>query len=187
MKLRHLFLIFSLWLIPFRVQALLTEIGLSYSYQQKTFNENNSYQTDSKTASISFYFLERFALETNYTDSFYESQEFDGYSKRTIQQSSTIIGADLVWMLADNKSMFQPYIKGGTGYITKKKTIKYENADAFDIPTKNGWAPGYGAGLKIKIGERFSVKLGYDVWRTPLDDGSASDDSSFKAGLTMYL
>lgn len=168
-------------------QALVTEIGLTYGFQKKTFNQNNYYQSDSKAASVSFYFLERFALELSYTDSFYESQESDVSSTRVIQQSSQVTGADLIYVFADKSAMFQPYIKGGTAYIAKKKQIRYANADTIDIPTKDGFAPSYGVGLKFKLSERFSAKVGYDVWQTPLDDGSTTDDTSFKAGISMYL
>lgn len=175
-------------LLPVNAHALLTELGINYGYQKKTFSANNLYQTESKSATLSFYFWEKFALETNYTTSFYESKENDtGGTPRTVQQSTEIMGADLVFVLAGRSSMFQPYIKAGSGFIKKKKQVRYENSNTIDIPTKDGWAPSYGAGLKVKITERFSVKLGYDVWKTPLDDGTSSDDTSFKAGLSFYL
>lgn len=167
--------------------ALVTEVGVNYGYQKKTFNPTNYYQSDSKSATVSLYFIEKLALELSYTDSFYESQESDINSTRTIQQSSQATGADLIYVFADKSSMFQPYIKGGTAYITKKKQIRYVNANTIDIPTKNGFAPSYGLGLKFKLSERFSFKIGYDVWQTPLDDGSTTDDTSFKAGISVFL
>lgn len=174
-------------LISQSVFALVTEIGLNYSFQKKTFSPDNYYQSDSKSASLSLYFLEKFALELSYTDSFYESQESDSVSVRVIQQSSKVSGADLVFVMADKTSLFQPYIKAGTAYIQKSRQIKYQNANAIDIPTKDGFAPSYGVGIKFKLNERFSFKVGYDVWKTPLDDGSSSDDTAFKAGISLYL
>ena len=168
-------------------QALISEVGLNYGYQKKTFNPTNYYQSDSKSASLSLYFLERFALELNYTDSFYESQESDTYSTRVTQQSSKISGADLIYVLTEKTAMIQPYVKGGTAYIVKKKQIRYANADTIDIQTKDGFAPSYGAGVKFKLNERFSFKVSYDIWQTPLDDGTSSDDNSLKVGLSMYL
>jgi len=167
--------------------ALVTEIGLTYSYSKKTFNSTNYYQTDSKGASLSFYFITKLALELNYTDQFYESQESDINSTRIVQQSSQIYGADLIFVFTDQNSILQPYIKGGGAYIAKKKQVKYANADVINIPTKDGIAPSYGVGLKLKLNDKFSVKVGYDVWQTPLDDGNKSDDTSFKAGLSWYL
>ncbi len=167
--------------------SLMTEIGASYSYSKKTFNSTNYYQQDSKSLSASLYFLEKFALEFSYTDQFYESQEADTNSTRTVQQSSKIYGTDLIFVLTDQRNSFQPYIKAGGAYIIKKKQIKYVNVDVIDITTKDGLAPSYGVGLKYKITEKFSVKIGYDIWSTPLDDGSKTDDASFKAGISWYL
>lgn len=168
-------------------QALVTELGLSYGYSKKTFNASNFYQTDSKSASLSFFFLEKWALETSYTDSFYESQESDTNSTRTVQQSSKIADGSLVYMMLDRRSIVQPYIKAGAAHISKKQVIKYLNASAIATPESVGWAPSYGAGLKFVISERFSIKLSYDVWQTPLSDNTSSNDTSFKAGLSWYL
>lgn len=174
-------------LTSFQSQALMTEVSAAYSYSKKTFNATNYYQSDSKSASASLYFLERFALELSYTDQFYESQESDTNSTRTVQQSTKIYGTDLIYVITDQRSPFQPYVKAGGAYIAKKKQVKYINADVIDIPTKDGFAPSYGVGLKYKITEKFSIKLGYDVWATPLDDGTKTDDTSFKAGVSWFL
>ena len=165
----------------------MTELGLSYGYSKKTFNASNYYQNDSKSASASFYFLEKFALEFSYTDSFYEGEESDSTSTRTVQQSSQFADSSLIFMILGKQSPVQPYVKGGVAYIKKNQTIKYQNASAIDIPESTGWAPSYGAGLKILLTEKFSVKLSYDIWKTPLSDGTNSDDTSFKAGLSWYL
>lgn len=183
----RLFLSLLPLLTAFTAQALTTELGVNYSYSKKTFNATNYYQSDSKSASVSFYFLEKLALELSYTDQFYESQEADSNSTRIVQQSTQISGADLIFVLTDQRNTFQPYVKGGAAYIAKKKQVKYENADVIDIPTKNGIAPSYGVGLKFKITEKFSIKVGYDVWNTPLDDGTKTDDTAFKAGVTWFL
>lgn len=176
-----------LFLFSIQSFALMTEVGASYSYSKKTFNAANYYQSDSKSVSVSLYFLEQYALEFSYADQFYESQESDSNSTRTVQQSSKITGTDLIYVITDDHNTFQPYIKAGGAYIAKKKQVKYVNADVIDIPTKDGLAPSYGVGLKYKLTERFSVKVGYDIWQTPLDDGTTTDDSSFKVGLSWYL
>lgn len=177
----------ALFLTATSSSALVTEIGATYSYSKKTFNSMNYYQTEAKGASLSLYFIAKLALELNYTDQFYESQESDMNSTRIVQQSSQIYGADLIYVFTDQQSLLQPYIKGGGAYIAKKKQVKYANADVINIPTKDGIAPSYGVGLKFKLGDKFSIKVGYDVWQTPLDDGTKSDDTSFKAGLSWYL
>jgi opacity protein-like surface antigen len=183
----HAILVCSLLMFSSFSAKATTELGLSYGYSKKTFNTSNFYQTESKSASLSFYFWERIALELSYTDSFYESQESDTTSTRTVQQSSKISNGSLVYTLLGNKSPVQPYIKAGAAFIKKNQLIKYQNASAIEIPESAGWAPSYGAGLKIVLTERFSIKLSYDLWQTPLSDGSNSDDTSFKAGLSWYL
>lgn len=167
--------------------ALVTELGLAYGYQKKTFNATNFYQNESKSVSASFYFLEKFALELSYTDSFYEGEESDTTSARTVQQSSQYTDSSLIYMITGKQSAIQPYIKGGAAYIRKSQTIRYQNASAIEIPESTGWAPSYGIGLKVQVTERFGIKLSYDLWKTPLSDGTNSDDTSFKAGLTWYL
>ena len=135
--------------------ALVTELGLSYGYQKKTFNATNYYQSDSKSASVSFYFMEKLALEMSYTDSFYESQESDTNSTRTIQQGTTIADTSLIYVLLDRKNFVQPYIKGGAAYIKKNQRVRYLNSSTIEIPESIGWAPSYGAGLKFVLSERF--------------------------------
>jgi outer membrane protein W len=167
--------------------ALLTELGLSYSYQKKTYNANNYSQSESKGASVSLYFFEKLALELSYTDSFYESEESDTSSTRTVQQSTTVFDSSLVYAIMDRKSIIQPYIKGGVAYIKKNSSVRYLNSSVIPIPESNGWAPSYGAGLKFVLNERFSIKFGYDAWKTSLSDGTKSEDSALKAGLSWYL
>jgi outer membrane protein W len=187
MKAKNLFLLLATYFVTQNASAIGIELGLSYSYQKKTFNATNYYQYDSKSASVSFSFLEKLALELSYTDGFYESQESDTQSTRTIQQQTKMADASLIYMFLDRQSLIQPYIKGGAAYIQKKQEVRYLNASTITIPESSGVAPSYGAGLKFALSERFSIRVGYDVWQTPLSDGSKSDDSAFKAGLTWYL
>lgn len=186
MKIKNFFLIL-VTVFAAQTSFAMIELGLSYSFQKKTFNEKNYYQSDSKSASVSFSFLEKLALELSYTDGFYESQESDSTSTRTVQQKTQMTDASLIYMLLDRSYMIQPYIKGGAAYIKKQQEVRYANSSTITIPESTGWAPSYGAGLKFVLSERFSIRIGYDVWQTPLSDGSKSDDSAFKAGLTWYL
>ena len=178
------FSFFSAFFASLASWAVTTEVGLSYGFQKKTFNASNYYQSDSKSASVAFYFLEKFMAELSYTDSFYEGQESDSNSTRVIQQTTRMIDSSLAYMLMDRRNMIQPYIKGGVAYIQKKQEVRYLNSSVIGIPESTGWAPSYGAGLKFVLSDRFSIRIGYDVWQTPLSDGTKSDDSAFKAGLT---
>ena len=167
--------------------ALLTELGVTYSYQKKTYNAANYSQSDSKGLSVSLYFLEKLALELSYTDAFYESQESDTQSTRTIQQSTTMMDSSLIFAFFDRKNFVQPYLKAGVAYIKKNQSVRYLNASVIPIPESSGWAPSYGAGIKFVLSERFSIKVGYDAWKTSLSDGTKSEDSALKAGLSWYL
>ena len=187
MTTKNIFYAIVLLFIASPAKALLTEVGLSYSFQKKTFNASNYYQSESKSASISIYFLEKLALELSYTDGFYEGQESDLNSTRTIQQSTRMADSSLIYMLMDRKNIVQPYLKAGVAYISKKQEVRSLNSSVNSIPESTGWAPSYGGGLKFVLSEKFSIRIGYDVWQTPLSDGSKSDDSAFKAGLTWFL
>lgn len=180
-------LLFFIIFFNYPANAIVTELGLSYGYTKKTFNLHNFYQTENKSVSINLYFFDKLALETTYTDSFYESEESDTNSTRTIQQSTQVLDLSLMYLLLDKRYPIQPYIKGGFAYITKNQKVKYLNSSVIPIPESTGWAPSYGAGLKFVLSDRFSIKIGYDVWQTPLSDGTKSDDTSLKAGLSWYL
>ena len=66
-----------LLVISAQAQAIVIELGLTYGFSKKSFNATNYYQSETKTASLSFYLFEKIALELSYTDSFYENQDQD--------------------------------------------------------------------------------------------------------------
>lgn len=183
----HSFLATLILFFSFSASAMLTELGLTYGYNKKTFDANNYYQMDSKSASVSLYFTEWAAVELSYTDMFIEQQQKDSASTRVIQQSTKILGADLNILLANRQAMLQPYIKGGVARISKSQTTRTDNLQTEKVDSPEATAPSYGAGIKIKLTEAFSLKLGVEYWRTPLGDGTSSDDSSFKAGLSWMF
>lgn len=166
--------------------SMVTELGLSYGYQKRTFDANNKYQLDSKSASIAFYFSEHLALDLSYTDGFIEQKTKD-VTERIVQQTSRIYGADLMILIADRTDIFQPYVKGGIAQIEKKQKIKIVGLDVHETPTISARVPSYGAGLKIRLSEVFSLRFGIDFWKTPLDDGSKTEDSAFKAGVSWMF
>lgn len=181
--------------IPEYSHAFLTELGVSYSQKKTYFNSQNFSNTESSTASVSFYFMERLALELSYTDATVLREETifngTGYQQQTSLQSVNIYGTDLIVMLSDKKAVLQPYIKGGVAQIKKSLTTK--NADVFVYETDpiNSMSPSYGAGLKISITEAFSIKISYDAWRTETKDSvgnkSTVEDSSVRAGVSWML
>lgn len=169
--------------------AFYSELGLSYGRKTTSFDENNSFDSESITGSISLYFLERMALELSYTDAKGLRQEKASASdaQRTTTQKSQIMGADLILTFAERKALFQPYIKGGGAQISRYQQVKIEGQDTYTIEPEIATVPSYGAGLKIQMTETFGVKLSYDVWKTPIGGGLQTDDSSIRAGITWVL
>lgn len=180
---------FALLLITSPAQALYTELGLSYARKTTTFDENNSFDTESKTGSISFYFLERLAVELSYTDALGVRKEKASTSdpRRTTTQKSQILGADLILTFADKKDLFQPYIKGGGAQISRYQQVLIEGQDTYTLEPETATVPSYGAGLKIQLTETLGLKFSYDVWKTPIGGGLQTDDSSIRAGVTWML
>ncbi|MEN0058876.1 MAG: outer membrane beta-barrel protein [Bdellovibrio sp.] len=170
-------------------QALYTEVGVSYGRKTTTFDENNSFDSESLTGSLSLYFLERMALELSYTEALGLRKEKASSTdpQRTTTQRSKIMGADLILTFADKKSLLQPYIKGGGAQISRYQEIKIEGQDTYTLEPETATVPSYGAGLKIQLTETFGIKLSYDVWKTPIGGGLQTDDSSIRAGVTWIL
>lgn len=169
--------------------AFYTELGLSYGRKTTTFDENNSFDSESATGSLSLYFMERLALELSYTEALGLRKEKAGSldAARTTTQKSQIMGADLIIMFADKKSLFQPYIKGGGAQISRFQEIRIEGQDTYTIEPEVATVPSYGAGLKIHITDTFGIKFSYDIWKTPIGGGLQTDDSSLRAGITWVL
>jgi opacity protein-like surface antigen len=175
--------------------AFLTELSVSYAQKKTYFNNLNYNNTESTTGSVSFYFLEKVAVELSYTDASVLREETifngTGFQQQTSLQKMAVMGSDLIFMLADKKSVLQPYIKGGVAQI--KKTLTTKNADVFVYETEpiNSTSPSYGAGLKIALTEAFGIKLSYDAWRTESKDSNGNksnvEDSSVRAGITWIL
>lgn len=187
-------LIFIL-LLSVKSFAFLTELSVSYAQKKTYFNSQNFNNTESTTGSVSFYFMEKLAIELSYTDASVLREETifngTGFQQQISLQKIVVYGSDLIVMLADKKSLFQPYIKGGVAQI--KKTLTTKNADIFVYETDpiNSTSPSYGAGLKISLSEAFGIKLSYDAWRTETKDSvgnkSTVEDSSIRAGITWIL
>lgn len=169
--------------------ALYTELGVSYGRKTTTFDENNSFDSESVTGSLSLYFLERLALEFSYTDAkgIRKEKASPSDAQRTTTQKSQIMGADLVLTFADRKSLFQPYIKAGGAQISRFQEIRIEGQLPYTLEPEAATIPSYGAGLKIQMTETFGIKLSYDIWKTPIGGGLQTDDSSIRAGVTWVL
>lgn len=182
-------------LFSYNAHAILTEFSVSYAQKKTYFNADNYTNMESTTGSVSFYFMERLAVELSYTDASILREETiyngSGFQQQTSLQKVIVYGSDLILMLTDKKSMIQPYIKGGVSQV--KKTLTTKNADVFVYETDpiNSVSPSYGAGLKISLTDTFGIKLSYDAWRTESKDSNGNkstiEDNSVRAGLTWIL
>lgn len=172
-------------------QAMYTELGASYVYKTTYVDNLNNMQTQGVTGSVSFYFWERIALELSYTNSqmVKSEQVVSATSPSTINtiEKDSIYGADMIFMFADHRAAVQPYIKGGMAYITKTQLSQIDNNPPWQIGPYPGWSPTYGAGLKIGLGESFSIRLGYDVQVTPISNSATAQDVNGRAGLSWML
>jgi len=185
-NLRVLFL-FLFLLNASSARAFFTEISVSYMQKKTSFDAYNTYSTESTTGSVSFYFMERLALEMSYTDATSVKEERVSSQQQTTLQKTQVIGADLIFILADRKAVFQPYLKGGAAQITRKQTIKIEDSLVETLAPDVAIAPSYGIGCRFAITETFGLKLSYDIWKTPIGGGATTDDNAIKAGLSWIF
>lgn len=167
--------------------AFFTELGLSYGRKRTSFDADNYVDSESMTASLSIYFFEKLALELSYTDASGVREEKTAFSQQTVLQKTSVTGADLIWMLADRKSFFQPYLKGGAAQIRRKQEVKVQGFDTYTLEPETSIAPSYGIGFKLNFTDSFGIKIGYDAWKTPLGGGAFSNDDSLRAGVTWML
>lgn len=169
--------------------AVYTEVGVSYSYKKTSFSENDTLESQSTTASVSFYIWERIALELSYTDGLAVRKESPGntFPSRETTQNTTVIGSDLIFGFADRKALIQPYVKGGVAHISKRQSVQDEGYAAWEIKPDSAYAPSYGFGIRIMLTESLSIKASYDAWRTPVQDGVSTTDSSGRVGVSWVL
>lgn len=163
-----------------------TELGLSYSRKKTSFDTNNFTDSESVTGSMSFYFAEKIAVELSYTDGSSKREERITGIQYVIFQKTKVIGADLIYVFADRKSFFQPYIKGGAAQLTRQQVVQF-GLDSENLDPEVATVPSYGAGLKLAITSSLGVKISYDAWRTPIGGGQSTDDSQIRAGITWLL
>lgn len=181
---------FFILLISFNAHALMTEFSYQYSYNKRTYSATNSLESQSNTVSVSFYLWEFLALETSYTNGL--SYQVEGYSTGStnynlkVTSNFDVYGLDLILSMGGRRSAIQPYIKGGSSYTKKTSTIN-DGFQVYSISPSTGWGPDYGAGLKIILTETLSLRVSYDAWQTPLDDGTTSTDAAARAGFSWLL
>lgn len=191
MKKLSVFITCWIGLLSVATEAMYTEIGASYLYKQSFVDSFNNMQSQGISASISFYLWERIAIETSYTNYLMvkKEQAVSAASPSVIQTTETdvIYGIDLIYVFADHKALLQPYIKGGVGFVTKTQNTQVDNNPQWTVGPYSGWSPDYGVGLKFLLSDSFSIRAGYDVQLTPINNNSTAQDVNGRAGLSWMF
>jgi outer membrane protein W len=182
-----LFMFFLILSVTTQALAFYTEFGTAYSRKKTSFDANNYTDSESITGSISLYFFEKIAIELSYTDASSIRQEKIGGSQYTTYQKTKVLGADLIYVFADRKASFQPFIKGGGAQLTRQQTIQVDSLDRELLDPDVAVVPSYGAGFKLALTDSLNFKMSYDAWKTPIGGSLTTDDSQIRAGLSWVL
>lgn len=185
------FLLFFSILTGTQAFAGIFEVGLSANYRNQRVDDNNYSESLSTTGSLSYYFLESSAIELSYTR---------GESKQTLRDSeqdeNTVVssehllyGIDFVFSFSPRTAALQPYVKLGVAHVDKKYYLDLADDVKKKTGEQGGTSPSAGLGLKIKLTEQFSLKLGIDGWMPPAADNESSDhiDYATRAGISWMF
>lgn len=164
------------------------EVSLTGSLRSSKLNDDNYQKTFSITGSFAVYLWERTAVEFSYTQgsSSLQSLPTPNDSKVTIESEFKLFGGDFVTTFGERKAPIQPYLKLGLAYMDKRIT-RVVDVGSSQLDPVTGIVPSGGAGIKIKTSERFFIKLGADLWASPLGGSEDSLDYTFRFGLSCYF
>lgn len=180
-------------LVSFPAHAIYTEVSLMYNYKKVTFDAQNTSESQGITSSVSFYLWDRVALEGSYTNSLFVKKESEvatigSTQTRTVTQKSDIYEMNLQYLVTpDRKATFQPYIKGGVAFINKKQRIQIDGDFPFEVSPQPGMGPSVGIGTRVFVTEALSLRLSYDIVRTPIDGNATADDATGRAGISWMF
>ena len=170
--------------------AIDTELGINYSYKKSAFDTENNNEQQSTTGSISFYFWEKIALELSYTNSLYvkkeKQPEYAGAILRTTTQYTDVYGADLIFIFADRKASFQPYLKGGAAQVKVRQVVQDTGSPSWEI-NYSGLSPSAGIGFKFFITEAFALRASYDAIQTPVNNDTKITDVTGRVGVSWMF
>lgn len=182
--------IFIFWfaLCSAPVWAGYIELGTTANYRRSTIDSSNFQESISYTGSISYYFLESSALELSYTSGYSQIVVTPpGAEKITTETDFSLIGLDIVLSIGSRKDAFQPYMKVGGAHITKTFFRGVEGQGKQKIGEQEGTVPSAGIGMKLRLTNTFSIKIGVDAWTSPLDEEPVTVDFAGRAGLSMFF
>ncbi len=164
------------------------ELSLTGNFRNSKLDDNNFQKTFSLTGSFAVYLWERSAVEFSYTQgsSNLQSLPSEGDSKVVVNSEFRLFGGDFVTTFNDRKAPIHPYIKLGLAYMDKTITREVDVGTS-QLDPVSGIVPSAGLGIKIKTNERFFIKLGADLWASPIGRNQESLDYTFRFGLSCYF
>lgn len=178
---------------PLQALAVYTELGINFNYKKITYDERNYTEQQGLTGSISFYLWERIGLELASTNSTVYKLEptydlTNQTKERKTVQRSNIYEMNLQYLLtSDRKATFQPFVKGGVAYINKKQEVQIDQNFPYEVTPKPGFGPSAGIGMKVFLSDSLSLRFGYDMVRTPIDENTTADDITGRFGISWVL
>ncbi len=186
-------LLLLLMMFPSLGKTAYYELGFAGNYRKLYLPSETTREsfdaTVSFTGSFAYYFAEMAAAELSYTK---------GQSERFVPSSTSdsrttydfeLIGMDLVFTFADRKAPFIPYLKAGVAYFNKKD-VTYEFSNPFfreTVELESTFVPSLGFGMKVRITDRLSFKVGVEAWTSDSIDRDPRWDVAGRAGISWFL
>ena len=68
-----------------------------------------------------------------------------------------------------------------------KRITRIVDVGSSQLEPVKGIVPSAGVGIKLKTSDKFFIKLGADLWASPLGGSQDSLDYTFRFGLSFYF
>lgn len=165
------------------------EVSLSGSYSESQIQEILFSKSESYTGSISYYFMERSALQLSMTQANRRDRIFsDGSTNSTLQiVSANVLGLDLIANFGDRSATIQPFLKGGVAQMQKTFTSQTTGLESDEPTVLSGLAPSAGLGVRLLLTKKLSVNFACDAWALPQGNGLQSFDVRVTGGISWFL
>ncbi len=170
------------------------EVGASGSYKRSNIGTNSFDESQSITASLSYYFDESSALELSYTDGINRRRiGVDQPDGQLTNMYYKMAGLDLVLTLGDRESTIRPYMKIGGVYIMDKRfeTQYWQATNVFPVSTREdppALVPSAGVGFKLALTKAWSLKVGVEAWSSrSVSESPVTIDYSGRVGLSWIF
>lgn len=170
------------------------EVGASGTYRRSNIGANAFDESQSLTASLSYYLNDSSAVELSYTHGLSERSIAEGEPNGHVTNLTyQTLGLDFVYTLGDREAAFRPYLKAGGNYILKKRLVdQYSDANgnwfsAQPIEEDPTLVPSAGFGFRLALTKALVLKIGVDAWTNPLNEDEITIDYAGRAGLSVMF